>query len=414
MDDPTPTYGTNQLPDGPWRDYVKTTPTRMCQITGPCTIYTLEGPLDMPSGWEGWLAVDSKGHPYPIDAEVHASTYTEAPEPVAVNAGTIAGLGQAAEQAQALGDAVARFRALSDAAGNPGAPGPTCPARYCLSGSHTHTCTRPYAHPDRGHHCACGDGWSANPDELPHPFRQAAVDDTECGMCGRDVADLLHAAPPGEPLAHALNHLAATLTDIQTRLDAIAARLPLRPTVERTPPGVWTLPGERGPEPVVPAWGAAVDPARSTKATFHPADAPGIDGSPAWAYDEDGYCVSCGNGRWKHHMPGCELRDALDAVDREAPPPDEGAPTEGDEATCGATLDQGCNVTGTTHTCNRVVGGHRGGHRCPCGTSWPLDSDATLVVNDITDPMTVAALTADCGLDGPDHQHTVECYPRYM
>lgn len=43
-------------------------------------------------------------------------------------------------------------------------------------------------------------------------------------------------------------------------------------------------------------------------------DPPGIDGTPGWAYTEDGYCVCCGNGRWKHHMPGCELRDALDAV----------------------------------------------------------------------------------------------------
>ncbi len=37
------------------------------------------------------------------------------------------------------------------------------------------------------------------------------------------------------------------------------------------------------------------------------------DGTPDWAYDEDGYCVCCGNGNWKYHMPDCELRDALDA-----------------------------------------------------------------------------------------------------
>ena len=43
-----------------------------------------------------------------------------------------------------------------------------------------------------------------------------------------------------------------------------------------------------------------------------------LDGTPAWAYDEDGYCVCCGNGHWKHHMPECELRDALDAVGRVA------------------------------------------------------------------------------------------------
>lgn len=40
----------------------------------------------------------------------------------------------------------------------------------------------------------------------------------------------------------------------------------------------------------------------------------GIDGTPGWAYDEDGYCVCCGNGRWKHHFPGCVLRDALDSL----------------------------------------------------------------------------------------------------
>lgn len=42
---------------------------------------------------------------------------------------------------------------------------------------------------------------------------------------------------------------------------------------------------------------------------------PGIDGTPTWAYDEDSYCVCCGNGRWKRHMPDCVLRDALDLYD---------------------------------------------------------------------------------------------------
>lgn len=30
---------------------------------------------------------------------------------------------------------------------------------------------------------------------------------------------------------------------------------------------------------------------------------------PDWAYDEDGYCVSCFNGKWKAHSPYCELAD---------------------------------------------------------------------------------------------------------
>ncbi len=42
------------------------------------------------------------------------------------------------------------------------------------------------------------------------------------------------------------------------------------------------------------------------------------DDTPDWAYDEDGYCVCCGNGKWKYHMPECELRDALDTPDYEA------------------------------------------------------------------------------------------------
>ena len=44
------------------------------------------------------------------------------------------------------------------------------------------------------------------------------------------------------------------------------------------------------------------------------------DGTPNWAYDEDGYCVCCGNGHWKHHMPECELRDSLDAARKYANP----------------------------------------------------------------------------------------------
>lgn len=39
---------------------------------------------------------------------------------------------------------------------------------------------------------------------------------------------------------------------------------------------------------------------------------PGKDGTPEWAYDEDGYCVCCFNGKWKYHAPWCGLRNALD------------------------------------------------------------------------------------------------------
>lgn len=29
-------------------------------------------------------------------------------------------------------------------------------------------------------------------------------------------------------------------------------------------------------------------------------------------YDEDGYCVCCGNGWWKNHMPDCGIADDMD------------------------------------------------------------------------------------------------------
>lgn len=31
-------------------------------------------------------------------------------------------------------------------------------------------------------------------------------------------------------------------------------------------------------------------------------------------YDEDGYCVACGNGQWTHHMPECQIADLIDAL----------------------------------------------------------------------------------------------------
>lgn len=40
----------------------------------------------------------------------------------------------------------------------------------------------------------------------------------------------------------------------------------------------------------------------------------GKDGTPAWCYDEDGYCIRCGYGRWRFHGAECELRDLLSEV----------------------------------------------------------------------------------------------------
>lgn len=33
---------------------------------------------------------------------------------------------------------------------------------------------------------------------------------------------------------------------------------------------------------------------------------------PAWAYCEDGYCVDCGNGKWKAHNTWCEIAYLID------------------------------------------------------------------------------------------------------
>lgn len=33
---------------------------------------------------------------------------------------------------------------------------------------------------------------------------------------------------------------------------------------------------------------------------------------PDGPYDEDGYCESCGNGRWRYHTPDCAWADQRD------------------------------------------------------------------------------------------------------
>lgn len=87
---------------------------------------------------------------------------------------------------------------------------------------------------------------------------------------------------------------------------------------------VWLDPGDLyiAAEPLTPddIELAPVQPGRlGGKAEFASGDdaPPGdADDTPSWCYDEDGYCIRCGNGRWKHHMPDCELRDLLDASAR--------------------------------------------------------------------------------------------------
>lgn len=55
--------------------YRKTALTRMTRVDGPFTVDTREGTLTCP---DGWLAVDSAGWPYPIDATEHTAIYEPA------------------------------------------------------------------------------------------------------------------------------------------------------------------------------------------------------------------------------------------------------------------------------------------------------------------------------------------------
>lgn len=73
-----PRYTHNNLPDGDWVQYRKVGTTRMAPVTGPCVVDTKEGEYRLPEGWQGFIALDSDGDPYPVAAEVHARTYERA------------------------------------------------------------------------------------------------------------------------------------------------------------------------------------------------------------------------------------------------------------------------------------------------------------------------------------------------
>lgn len=54
-------YTRDDLPTDGWAEYRKVATTRMTPITGPCTVVTMEGPYELPDGWTGYLAIDTKG-----------------------------------------------------------------------------------------------------------------------------------------------------------------------------------------------------------------------------------------------------------------------------------------------------------------------------------------------------------------
>lgn len=74
-----PVYSADQLPDADlFAEYRKTATTRMAPIEGPCVVMTREGDFELPAGWRGFLAIDTGGYPYPVEAAEHARTYEPA------------------------------------------------------------------------------------------------------------------------------------------------------------------------------------------------------------------------------------------------------------------------------------------------------------------------------------------------
>lgn len=72
------TYTRDNLPTEGWANWRKTQLTQMKPLAGPCEIVTQEGSVTVPDGWQGFLAIDSGGYPYPVAGDVHAATYEPA------------------------------------------------------------------------------------------------------------------------------------------------------------------------------------------------------------------------------------------------------------------------------------------------------------------------------------------------
>jgi len=74
-----PIFATREnLPEGAYREYRKTYTPQAMRMSGPFFCLTSEG--NVVSCADGWLAIDSEGHPYPIGAEEFARTYQLASE----------------------------------------------------------------------------------------------------------------------------------------------------------------------------------------------------------------------------------------------------------------------------------------------------------------------------------------------
>jgi hypothetical protein len=68
-------YTSTNLPAVGWEEYRKLGTTRMAPVIGPCIVETKEGEYELPDGWQGYVALDKDGDPYPIASEMQASAY---------------------------------------------------------------------------------------------------------------------------------------------------------------------------------------------------------------------------------------------------------------------------------------------------------------------------------------------------
>jgi hypothetical protein len=50
----------------------------MFRWRGACVVGTQEGEVTLPANFDGWIAIDRAGYPYPIDIAEHEATYEEA------------------------------------------------------------------------------------------------------------------------------------------------------------------------------------------------------------------------------------------------------------------------------------------------------------------------------------------------
>lgn len=66
--------------EGDWQQFKSTAVRYMRRIRGPAVVVTQEGEYELPDGWDGWIALDSAGFPYPITAEEQAKSYEAMPE----------------------------------------------------------------------------------------------------------------------------------------------------------------------------------------------------------------------------------------------------------------------------------------------------------------------------------------------